>query len=82
MITSRNANANDEDLARGAKKIEDLDESLAKVYTNLNELKIFILDSNLANKFEMAVEEDYVFLNNLFINEKHIKSREIEFFVS
>ena len=79
MITSRNANVQDEDLAGNSKKIENLDESLSKLYPNLNELKIFILDANLAKKFGMLVEEDHVFLNNLFLNEKYLQSNTSSF---
>lgn len=82
VITSRIANVQDEELTRNSKKIEDLDEGFSKVYVNLNELKIFILDSNLSNKFGMLADEDYVFLNNLFLNEKYFQSKDFRIFYS
>ena len=81
VITSRLANVQDEELTKNSKNIEDLDEGFSKVYANLNELKIFILDSNLSNKFGMLANEDYVFLNNLFLNEKYFQSEDFRIFL-
>ena len=73
--TARNANEHEIKLAENSKTIEELDNAIFLADSNLNKLKVYILDTNIAQKFKLLLPDDYAFLNGLFVNEKYAESK-------
>ena len=60
--------------------MKELDEYLSDK-TNLNQLNIFIFDDEIGKKYEINSADDFVFLNNLFLNENNINYKKLANFV-